>query len=114
MIGNCFRLTPKTARKRRSPNWSGSTPTGFSPWPSEYDSYGKPKDLTGNAQERRKLEFKDTEAGRTWSRIQSLYDFNVGADGSFTIPEVLEHARPGRGQSAPSPGGWAPRRVTEQ
>jgi hypothetical protein len=56
---------------------------------SECDSYGMPKGLTGNAQERWKLEFKDTEAGRTWSRNQNLYDFNVGADGSFTIPEVL-------------------------
>ena len=25
-----------------------------------------------------------------------------------------EHARPGRGQPAPSPGGWVGRRVTEQ
>jgi RNA polymerase sigma factor (sigma-70 family) len=56
---------------------------------SEYDSYRMPKDLTGNAQERWKLEFEDTEAGRTWSRNENLYDFNVGADGSFTIPEVL-------------------------
>jgi RNA polymerase sigma factor (sigma-70 family) len=56
---------------------------------TEYDSYAMPKDLTGNAQEKWKLEFEDTEAGRTWSRNQNLYDFNVGADGSFTIPEVL-------------------------
>ena len=56
---------------------------------SEYDSYGMPKDLTGNAQERWKLEFEDTEAGRTWSRNQNLYDFKVGPDGSFSIPEVL-------------------------
>ncbi len=56
---------------------------------SEYDSYGMPKDLTGNAQERWKLEFEDTEAGRIWSRNQNLYDFKVGPDGSFSIPEVL-------------------------
>jgi hypothetical protein len=56
---------------------------------SEYDSYGMPKNLTGNAQERWKLEFDESEAGRTWSRNQNRYDFNVGADGSFTIPEVL-------------------------
>jgi len=56
---------------------------------SEWDSYGMPKDLTGNAQERWKLEFEESEAGRSWSRSQNLYDFNVGADGSFTMPEVL-------------------------
>jgi RNA polymerase sigma factor (sigma-70 family) len=56
---------------------------------TEYDSYAMPKDLTGNAQEKWELEFEDTEAGRTWSRNQNLYDFNVAADGSFTIAEVL-------------------------
>ena len=55
----------------------------------QYDSYSMPKDLTGNAAERWKLEFEDTEAGRTWFRDQYAYDFKVGADGSFTIPEVL-------------------------
>jgi hypothetical protein len=55
----------------------------------QYGSYSMPKDLTGNAAERWKLEFEDTEAGRTWFRDQYAYDFKVGADGSFTIPEVL-------------------------
>jgi len=55
----------------------------------EYDSYSMPKDLTGNAAERWKLEFEDTEAGRTWFRDQYSYDFKVGADASFSIPEVL-------------------------
>src|SRR5204863_4121785 len=54
-----------------------------------WDSYHMPHDLTGNAAERWKLEFEDTEAGRTWFRDQYSYDFKVGADGSFTIPEVL-------------------------
>ena len=48
-----------------------------------------PKDLTGNAAERWKLEFADTEAGRTWFRDQYSYDFKVGADGTFALPEVL-------------------------
>jgi RNA polymerase sigma factor (sigma-70 family) len=55
----------------------------------EWDSYSMPKDLTGNAAERWKLEFEDSERGRTWFRNQHSYDFKVGADGSFTIPEVL-------------------------
>jgi RNA polymerase sigma factor (sigma-70 family) len=55
----------------------------------EWDDYHVPKGLTGNAVERWKLEFEDTEAGRTWFRDQFAYDFKVGADGSFTIPEVL-------------------------
>ena len=55
----------------------------------EWDSYSIPKDLTGNAVERWKLEFENTEAGRTWFRAQYSYEFKVGADGSFTIPEVL-------------------------
>jgi hypothetical protein len=55
----------------------------------EWDSYHVPKELTGNAVERWKLEFEDTEAGRAWFRDQYSYDFKVGADGSFTIPEVL-------------------------
>ena len=55
----------------------------------EWDSYQMPPDLTGNAAERWKLEFKDTEAGRAWFRDQYSYDFKVGPDGSFTIPEVL-------------------------
>jgi len=56
---------------------------------TEWDSYEVPKDLTGNAVERWKLEFEDTEAGRAWFRDQYSYDFKVAADGSFTIPEVL-------------------------
>jgi len=55
----------------------------------EWDAYPLPKDLTGNAVERWKLEFEDTEAGRAWFRDQCSYDFKVGADGSFAIPEVL-------------------------
>jgi RNA polymerase sigma factor (sigma-70 family) len=55
----------------------------------EWDSYSIPKDLTGNAVERWKLEFENTEAGRAWFRDQYSYEFKVGADGSFTIPEVL-------------------------
>ena len=55
----------------------------------EWDSYQMPENLTGIAAERWKLEFKDTEAGRAWFRDQYYYDFKVGADGSFIIPEVL-------------------------
>jgi hypothetical protein len=55
----------------------------------EWDSYQMPKELTGNAAERWKLQFEDTEAGRKWFRDQYSYDFKVNADGSFTIPEVL-------------------------
>jgi RNA polymerase sigma factor (sigma-70 family) len=55
----------------------------------EWDDYHVPKELTGNAVERWKLEFEDTDAGRAWFRDQYEYDFNVEADGSFTIPEVL-------------------------
>jgi hypothetical protein len=58
----------------------------------EYGPYPLPKDLTGNAVERWKLEFEDTETGRNWLRDQYAYDFKVGEDGAFTIPEVL----PGR------------------
>lgn len=58
----------------------------------EWDSYQMPRDLTGNAAERWRLEFADTEAGRTCSRSQYRYDFTVEADGAFTLPEVL----PGR------------------
>jgi hypothetical protein len=55
----------------------------------EREPYPLPKDLTGNMVERWKLEFEDTEAGRAWFRDQCSYGFKVGADGSFTIPEVL-------------------------
>ena len=55
----------------------------------EWDSYQMPKGLTGNAAERWKLEFEDTEAGRAWFRDQYSYEFKVAADGSFSIPEVL-------------------------
>jgi hypothetical protein len=48
-----------------------------------------PPDLTGNAVERWKLEFMETDAGRAWNRGQYLYHFKVNADGSFTLPEVL-------------------------
>jgi len=55
----------------------------------EWDSYHVPEGLTGNAVERWKLEFEDTDVGRAWFRDQYSYDFKVGSDGSFTIPEVL-------------------------
>jgi hypothetical protein len=48
-----------------------------------------PTGLVGNAAERWKLEFADSEAGQNFSRNQYLYDFKVDGDGSFTIPEVL-------------------------
>ena len=55
----------------------------------EWADYPLPKDLTGNAVERWELAFEDTEAGRAWFSDQFSYDFKVGADGSFTVPEVL-------------------------
>ena len=55
----------------------------------EWNSYAIPKELTGNAAERWKLEFEDTDAGRAWFRDQYSYAFKVSADGSFSIPEVL-------------------------
>jgi len=55
----------------------------------EWADYHVPADLTGSAVERWKLEFEDTEVGRVWFRDQYSYDFKVGVDGSFTIPEVL-------------------------
>ena len=55
----------------------------------EWDDYHVPKGLTGDAAERWKLEFEDTEPGRAWFRDQFSYEFSVGADGSFIIPEVL-------------------------
>ena len=55
----------------------------------EWADYHVPADLTGSAVERWKLEFEDTDAGRVWFRDQYSYDFKVGVDGSFTIPEVL-------------------------
>ncbi len=55
----------------------------------EWNSYDMPKDLTGNAIERWKLEFPDTEAGQAWFRDQLSYEIKIQADGSFTIPEVL-------------------------
>lgn len=55
----------------------------------EWESYNLPKDLKGNEAEKWKLEFEDTEAGRTWFREQLSYNFKVEADGSFTISEAL-------------------------
>jgi RNA polymerase sigma factor (sigma-70 family) len=55
----------------------------------EWADYHVPKELTGSAVERWKLEFEDTEAGRAWFRDQYAYGFKVAADGSFSIPEVL-------------------------
>jgi RNA polymerase sigma factor (sigma-70 family) len=56
---------------------------------TEGEDYHVPGDLTGSAVERWKLEFEDTDAGRAWFRDQYCCDFTVGADGSFTLPEVL-------------------------
>ena len=56
---------------------------------NEVEPYSMPPNLTGNAAEQWKLEFEDTEAGRVWFRDQYVYNFKVGEDGSFTIPEVL-------------------------
>jgi hypothetical protein len=58
----------------------------------EWDRYPLPKTLTGHAIERWKLEYEESEAGRAWFRDSRGYDFKVGTDGSFSIPEVL----PGR------------------
>ncbi len=55
----------------------------------EWDDYHIPQGLTGNALERWKLEFEDTEAGRAWLRNQYSYPIKVGADGTFSILEVL-------------------------
>ncbi|HZR16230.1 MAG TPA: sigma-70 family RNA polymerase sigma factor [Verrucomicrobiae bacterium] len=55
----------------------------------EWADYHIPKDLTGNAVERWKLEFEDTAEGRAWFRDQYSYNFQVAGDGSFSIPEVL-------------------------
>ncbi len=68
-------------------NWSNQVTTAQAH--VEWDSYQMPANLTGNAAERWKLDFEDTEAGRIWLRDQYYYDFKVGADGGFTIPEVL-------------------------
>ena len=68
-------------------NWTNQVT--FAQLHVEWDDYHVPKGLTGNAAERWKLEFEDTEAGRAWFRDQYAYDFKVEADGSFTIPEVL-------------------------
>jgi hypothetical protein len=68
-------------------NWSNQVT--FARLQVQWDAYPLPKDLTGSAAERWKLEFEDTEAGRAWFRDQCLYDFKVGADGSFNLPEVL-------------------------
>jgi len=59
---------------------------------NEYEPYPLPKTLKGNDVERWKLEYEESESGRVWLRESRCYDFSVGADGSFSIPEVL----PGR------------------
>jgi hypothetical protein len=55
----------------------------------EWDDYHVPEGLTGNAVERWKLEFENTEVGRSWFRDQYAYYFKVNEDGSFSLPEVL-------------------------
>jgi RNA polymerase sigma factor (sigma-70 family) len=54
-----------------------------------YNPYPFPEGLTGSAAERWKLEFEESPAGRSWFRGQCTYNFKVGEDGAFTIPEVL-------------------------
>ena len=56
---------------------------------NEGESYPLPRDLTKAAEERWKLEYADSEAGRAWLSRHDIYDFKVTADGSFTLPEVL-------------------------
>jgi RNA polymerase sigma factor (sigma-70 family) len=58
----------------------------------EFEPYPLPKNFTGHAIERWKLEFEESEAGRVWFQTSHRYDFKVEPDGSFSIPEVL----PGR------------------
>lgn len=52
-------------------------------------TYPIPKDLNGEAREKWKLEYADTDAGRTWLQSQYAYPVEIAADGTFTIPEVL-------------------------
>jgi hypothetical protein len=59
---------------------------------AEWADYHIPEGLTGKAVERWKLEFEDTQTGRAWFRDQYSYNFRVGADGSFSIPEELPGA----------------------
>jgi hypothetical protein len=73
-------------------------------------SYNMPTGLTGNAAEEWKLEFADTEAGHAYFRDSCAYQFTVGDDGSFVLPEVLPgkyrlfvnvaHGTPGPGAKA--------------
>ena len=56
---------------------------------NDWDPYPLPRTLTGNAVERWKLEFEESDAGRAWLRQSRSYDFKVEPDGSFVIPEVL-------------------------
>jgi RNA polymerase sigma factor (sigma-70 family) len=68
-------------------NWTNQVT--FAQLHVEWADYRIPKELTGNAVERWKLEFEDTAEGRAWFRSQYSYDFKVAADGSFRLPEVL-------------------------
>jgi hypothetical protein len=68
-------------------NWTNQVT--FAQLTVEWDSYHIPKELTGNAAERWKLEFEDSEVGRAWFRAQYSYGFKIGGDGSFLVPEVL-------------------------
>jgi hypothetical protein len=56
---------------------------------SEYDGLPVPDGLTGEAYERWRQEWWDTEAGLAWSRPRHAYDIEVQADGSFALSEVL-------------------------
>lgn len=68
-------------------NWTNQVT--FAQLHVEWADYHIPAGLKGNAVERWKLEFEDTAEGRAWFRDQYSYNFKVGADGSFSIPEVL-------------------------
>ena len=57
------------------------------------DSYQMPKNLTGIAAERWKLEFEDTEAGRAWFRDQCSYSFKVAADSPPSLKSFRENNR---------------------
>ena len=70
-----------------APCWSNQVT--FARLDNEWAPYPMPKTLKGNEVERWKLEYEESEAGRAWLRESRIYDFTVGTDGSFTIPEVL-------------------------
>jgi hypothetical protein len=68
-------------------NWSEQLHTAD--LSDRYDDYHVPAGLSASDSERWKLEFEDTEAGRSWFGKRCSYRFTVASDGSFTIPDVL-------------------------